>query len=138
MRSDRGSVTIWMLGLSILLILFGGLAIDFWRALAVQRELATTADSAAIAGAAGIDEIHYRGTGEVILDPARVRSLVVAATDAQGRDLNMVDVDVSGDFLFVTVSIEDDLELGLLGVFVDQSEPLVVRAESTATPRYVP
>jgi hypothetical protein len=127
-----------MLGLSILLILFGGLAVDFWRALAVQRELATTADSAAIAGAAGIDELHYRGTGEVILDPVRVRDLAVAAADAQGRDLKVVSVDVSIDLLFVTVSIEDDLSLGLLGVFVDQGEPLTVRAEATATPQFIP
>lgn len=138
MKSDRGSVTIWMLGLSILLILFGGLAVDFWRALAVQRELATTADSAAVAGAAGIDEIHYRGTGEVILDPVRVRDFAAAVADAQGRDLDLVQVDVSSDLLFVTVTIEDDLSLGLLGVFIDQSEPLVVRAESTARPQFVP
>ena len=35
LRSERGSVTLWMLGLSLLLLLFGGLAIDFWRALAI-------------------------------------------------------------------------------------------------------
>ena len=44
-KSERGSVTIWMLGLSVLLLLFGGLALDFWRGLALQRELAAVADS---------------------------------------------------------------------------------------------
>jgi hypothetical protein len=44
MRSDRGSVTIWVLGLSMLLLTFGGLALDYWRALALQRELASVAD----------------------------------------------------------------------------------------------
>ena len=44
MKSDRGSITIWMLGLSVLLLLFGGLSIDFWRALALQRELAAGRD----------------------------------------------------------------------------------------------
>ena len=37
MASDRGSVTIWVLGLSILLLLFGGLALDYWRGLALHR-----------------------------------------------------------------------------------------------------
>jgi uncharacterized membrane protein len=63
MRSDRGSVTIWVLGLSMLLLTFGGLALDYWRALALQRELASVADSAAIAAASGIDEEVYRATG---------------------------------------------------------------------------
>ncbi len=62
-KSERGSVTIWMLGLSVLLLLFGGLALDFWRGLALQRELAAVADSAAIAAASGIDEEYYRATG---------------------------------------------------------------------------
>ena len=79
MKSDRGSVTIWMLGLSVLLLLFGGLAIDFWRALALQRELAAVADSAAVAAASGIDEGHYRLTGEVVREPVRARALADAS-----------------------------------------------------------
>src|SRR5690606_15631971 len=41
---ERGTITMWMLGLSLLLLAFGGLAIDYWRALAYQRELAAIAD----------------------------------------------------------------------------------------------
>jgi hypothetical protein len=48
-EDDRGSVTIWVLGLAMLLLVFGGLALDYWRALALQRELAAVADSAAVA-----------------------------------------------------------------------------------------
>ena len=75
MSSDRGSVTLWTLGLSMLLLLFGGLAVDFWRALALQRELAAIADSASVAAASGIDEEHYRDTGEVVIDPERAADL---------------------------------------------------------------
>jgi len=138
MKSDRGSVTIWMLGLSVLLLLFGGLAIDFWRALALQRELAAVADSAAVAAASGIDEGHYRLTGEVVLEPVRARALADASIGGQGVDPTAVDVQVGTDLLAVTVTVVDDLELGLLGVFVDQSEPLLVRAEATAEPRFIP
>jgi len=134
--SDRGSVTIWMLGLSMLLLVFGGLALDYWRALALQRELAAVADSAAIAAASGIDEEHYRATGEVVLEPARSRNLAEAAVAWQGIDVLGVDVEVVPTSVDVTLT--GQVELGLLGVFVDQSEPLTVRASASATPVLVP
>jgi len=138
MKSDRGSITIWMLGLSLLLLVFGGLALDFWRGLAVQRELAAVADSAAIAGAAGIDVEHYRETGEVLLDPVRADELVAASVGFQGPDVSGVSVSVGPGGDSVTVVVEGIVELGLLGVFVDQSEPLLVRATATAVPRLQP
>jgi len=133
---DRGSVTIWVLGLSMLLLVFGGLALDYWRALALQRELASAADSAAIAAASGIDEAVYRETGEVVLEPARSRGLAEAAVDWQGVDV--VGLDVAVVPALVTVTLTGEVELGLLGVFVDQSEPLTVRATASASPVLIP
>ena len=138
MRDERGSATIWMLGLSLLLLLFGGLALDFWRGLATQRELSAVADSAAIAAGSGIDEEHYRATGEVVLDTARSRGLAVASVNAQDANVLAMTVDVSADGSSVTVTLSSVVELGLLGVFVDQSEPLLVRASATASPRLRP
>jgi uncharacterized membrane protein len=131
-------MTIWMLGLSVLLLLFGGLAIDFWRALALQRELAAVADSAAVAAASGIAEEHYRATGEVILDPTRARALGVASVTSQTLDPVSFEVATESTGLSVTVVVVDVVELGLLGLFVDQTEPLTVRAEATASPRLLP
>jgi len=133
---DRGSMTIWVLGLSMLLLVFGGLALDYWRALALQRELAAVADSAAIAGASGIDEEHYRETGEVLLDPPRARGLAEAAVDWQ--DVTLVDLSVGVAPTSVSVTLTGEVELGLLGVFVDQSEPLTVRGTATAAPVLIP
>lgn len=135
-RSDHGSVTIWVLGLSMLLLLFGGLALDYWRGLALQRELAAVADSAAVAGASGIDETIYRSTGDVVLDPDRARTLANAAVLWQDADVLDIDVAVTPDL--VTVTLTGQVELGLLGVFVDQTEPLTVRASATATPVLIP
>ena len=136
MKSERGSVTIWMLGLSLLLLLFGGLALDFWRGLATQRELAAVADSAAIAAGSGIDEEHYRATGEVVLDEDRARDLALASVGFQ--DLRGVDVRVVVVPVEVTVTVVGEVELGLLGVFVDDSEPFTVRAVDTAVPLLIP
>jgi uncharacterized membrane protein len=135
-HSEEGSVTIWMLGLSVLLLLFGGLALDYWRGLALQRELASVADSAAIAGASGIDEEVYRTTGAVVLDPIRTRDLATAAVLWQGADV--LDIDVVIGPGAVTVTLTGEVELGLLGVFVDESEPLTVRASASAIPVLLP
>jgi uncharacterized membrane protein len=138
MKSDRGSMTLWMLGLSLLLLLFGGLAVDFWRALALQRELAAVADSAAIAAASGIDEEHYRLTGEVLVDPARADSLGVGYANAQDVDLVGLVVSTAADGSSVSVLVVGELELGLMGVFVDQTEPLTVNARAIAVPVLAP
>jgi hypothetical protein len=134
--SDRGSVTIWVLGLSMLLLLFGGLALDYWRALGLQRELASVADSAAIAAASGIDEDVYRTTGALQLDSARSRSLASDAIAWQDIEILASDIEVAA--LSVSVTLTAAVELGLLGVFVDQDEPLVVRASAAAEPVLTP
>lgn len=135
-RDDEGSVTIWVLGLSMLLLVFGGLALDYWRALALQRELAAVADSAAIAAASGIDEEVYRDTGELVLDVGRARGLADASVAWQ--DVDILATQVSVQPASVTVTLTATVELGLLGVFVDQSEPLTVRGTATAGPVLVP
>ncbi len=135
-KSDRGSITIWMLGLAALILTFGGLALDYWRALALQRELAAVADSAAVAAASGIDETVYRSTGELVLEPNRSADLARNAIAWQGVELVSSTVEVED--ASVTVSLVGEVELGLLGVFVDQSEPLTVRATATAVPVLIP
>jgi hypothetical protein len=127
-----------MLGLSVLLLLFGGLAIDYWRGLALQRELAAVADSAAIAGASGIDEEIYRTTGTLVLSPARARALAQASIDFQDVDLARADVGVAGDGSSVSVVLEAELRLGLLGVFVGQDDPVLVGATAEAAPVLIP
>lgn len=134
--SDRGSVTIWMLGLSMLLLVVGGLALDYWRALGIQRELAAVADSAAISAASGIDEAVYRTTGRVVLDRPRAVALARQSVEWQGVDVTDVDVDVASDVVTVTLSAE--VEIGLLGVFVDQGQPFIVRAVAKALPVLTP
>jgi len=137
MRSERGSVTIWMLGLSLLLLLFGGIALDFWRGLAVQREMAAVADSAAIAAASGIDEEVYRATGYVLLDKGRARDLAVKSVARQDSKVDFVDVWFDSD-TEVTVRVTGEIAMGLLGVFVDDEDPLTVGASATASPRLIP
>lgn len=136
LNSERGSVTIWVLGLSMLLLVFGGLALDYWRALALQRELAAVADSAAIAAASGIDEEHYRSTGTIVLEPSRSHELAQSAVVWQGVEVLATEVVVEADS--VSVTLTGAVELGLLGIFVGQDEPMAVRGSATAVPVLVP
>lgn len=139
MRKDqRGSATIWMLGLSLLILMFGGLALDFWRALALQRELAAVADSAAVAAASGIDEEHYRSTGEVVLAPDRSRLLAFTSIENQDLEVEAAVVEISADGLRVTVQLQSTLNLGLLGILIDESRPLSIESSATAEPQVVP
>lgn len=138
MSTERGSVTLWTLGLSVILLLFGGLMVDFWRGLALQRELAAVAASTAIAAASGIDEAHYRATGEVLIDSVRATSLGSTYARSQDVTLSALSVVTADDRTSVTVAVTDHLELGLLGVFVGQEAPLTIRGEATAVPVPVP
>jgi len=121
-----------------LLLLFGGLAVDFWRALALQRELAAIADSASVAAASGIDEERYRATGEVVIDADRAAGVGSSYVASQDVALDDLIVTTARDGSSVSVLVVDRLELGLMGVFVDQTAPLTVTAEATAVPVLVP
>jgi Flp pilus assembly protein TadG len=69
-RRESGTITIWILGLCLMLFLLGGISLDLWRAFSERRALAAAADAAAIAGASALDEATYRQSGTVRLVPA--------------------------------------------------------------------
>lgn len=138
MNQEKGSITLWVLGLSIVILGFGGIALDFWRALAVQRQVAAVADSAAIAAASGIDEAHYRASGEVRLDRTRAVNLGEAAIGSQEVDPVSVRIVVTPDGSQVDVEIFDTVEVGLIGFFIADDSDLMVRGTASAVPRLVP
>ena len=74
MAVGAGSVTLWGIGLTLVLFGFAGVVVDAWRAFAVRQDLAGMADSAAAAGATALDEDAYRATGAVVLDPDMAQS----------------------------------------------------------------
>src|SRR5262245_66427365 len=71
---ERGTVTLWLLGVCLLLFALGGISLDLWRGFSTRRSLANTADAAALAGASAVDEDAYRQRGVVELDPARAEA----------------------------------------------------------------
>jgi Putative Flp pilus-assembly TadE/G-like len=116
-RDERGTITLWVLGLCISLMFLGGLSLDLWRAVAERRELSSMADTAAIAGANGVDIASLRA-GVLRLDPMRARAIALASLDADPHSagLDAANVDVVGNR--VTVSLRDHVPFSLLGIFL--------------------
>jgi Flp pilus assembly protein TadG len=133
-RGESGTVTLWLLGVCLLLFALGGISVDLWRGFSTRRSLANAADAAALAGASGIDEDRYRHDGVVQLDPvvaeARARAHVSRQLDAGA--LRAVDVHADSDA--VTVVVRGELGFTLLGM-LDPRGNLPVRVTATATPR---
>lgn len=133
MRDERGSVTLWMVGLMMVVIAVGGISIDLWRALTAHRQLASVVDAAATAAGSGVDEDHWRSTGELRLDPDEVERRVAASVEAQPVDPEfVVGVVTAADGSQATVTAEAVVELTLLRLLVD--EQVHISAEATAAP----
>lgn len=137
MRSERGSVTLWMVGLVMIIFAVGGIAIDLWRGLAAHRYVAAVVDAAAVAAGSGIDEDRWRATGELALDPARVEARVATSVAAQsgGPELGY-SVTTAPDGSQATITATTTVELTLLALLADGG--LDVAATATASPTLSP
>jgi Flp pilus assembly protein TadG len=132
-RAESGTITLWLLGLCLVLFALGGVSLDLWRAFSERRALAATADAAALAGASAIDEDRYRTSGAVLLDPAlaeiRARAHIVQQLDRAA----LRSVTVYADTEAVTVVVLGNVGFTLLGVLAPSGD-FDVRVTATATP----
>jgi hypothetical protein len=135
-RGEHGMITLWVLGLAVAVLFLGGIGLDFWRAIAVRRQVSVMADAAATAGANGLDEVSLRG-GELQLDEARVRQLVASelAEYPEARKLRVTNVNVTGEQVVVTLS--EDVHFSLLGIFMGGGH-FTVQARAVAEPHEIP
>jgi hypothetical protein len=135
-HDEHGMITLWVLGLSVAVLFLGGIGLDFWRAIAVRRDVSVMADAAATAGANGLDEPALR-TGRLVLDEARVRQLVVAelAQYPGARKLRSQALTVEDGQVVVTLS--EDVHFSLLGIFMGRGE-FTVQARAVAEPQEIP
>lgn len=98
---DRGSVTAWLLGTMVGLIVLAGLVLDGGAALAARGKAADTAAQAARAGADALDQASLRSA-----TPAGFTANPAAARAAAGRVLAAAgvtgEITVSGSAVTVT------------------------------------
>jgi Flp pilus assembly protein TadG len=134
MHDERGTATLWVLGLCVSLLFLGGLGLDFWRAIAERRELSARADAAATAAVNGLDEDELRA-GIVRIVPDRARAIAAAqlADDPEPMDETRIDVDGNT----VTVTLRDHVGFSLLGIFM-QGDRFDIEVRASAAPEERP
>ncbi len=128
-RDESGQVLPMVTVMSLGLLVMVGLVIDAGVMFATRRDLQATADSAARAGAAVIDEDAYRASNgrNSVLDPTGAE----LATHRRLHDVEVVQLSASPEVVFVRVARPQPLLiLGFIGV-----EPIRVEVDSTARPR---
>jgi Flp pilus assembly protein TadG len=112
--SQRGTVTLWLLGLTVALMTLAGLAVDLGRSFSTRRALASAADAAALAGAGAIDETVYRESGLVVLDPVEARRRAEASLAHQLDREALQSARVTADRTTVRVDVDGVVEPSLL------------------------
>lgn len=137
---ERGSITVWLLGLAVLLLFAGGLSLDLWRAVGARQLLANAADAAAIAGSTGIDDARFRATGEVTLDADLAgRRARDSLAHQGGVPLSAPPaIEVQTDPPLVAVVLTGQVRLTLLHVLLPNQPPLTIRVRAVSAPREVP
>ena len=132
---ERGFISVWMLGLGIVVLFLGGLSLDLWRAYSVRRTVAEMVDGAADAGASGLDEASFRQPGQPVrLDPARAEALARDALAADPASAGLDGAEVSAVPQRVTVRASALVHLSLLRVLM-ADHPLRVVVTGHGEPR---
>lgn len=133
--NERGQITLFGVGMVVVLLLVFGLAIDLWRVAAERRTLAEIADSAAVAGANGVDVDRYRLDGLLVLDPLVAKELAWSSLEGQSALLDSAEVRsmlVEPDRIEIVLVAQ--VELTLLDL-LSPSEPLEIMVLAEAQPR---
>lgn len=113
-RRESGTITIWILGLCLMLFLLGGISLDLWRAFSERRALAAAADAAAIAGASALDEAAYRQSGTVRLVPADAERRAAGSLAGQMDRRALRDSRVRATEELVVVEVTGNVDFSLL------------------------
>lgn len=134
-RGEEGTLVLWFLGLCLLLLTLAGLGMDLWRGFSERRALVAIADAAAFAGASGLDEGHFRATGEPRLDPVRARAMAQRSLDGQSDRRSLTGAAIAVDTTRSTISVVVEGEVPLTLLRFLTFEPLRVTAVAIAEPR---
>ncbi|HEY8340011.1 MAG TPA: pilus assembly protein TadG-related protein [Egibacteraceae bacterium] len=135
MHDDRGSVTLWLLGLCVVLLFVGGLSLDLWRAFSERRALANAVDAAAVAGASGLAVTPFRASDALHLDPEAAEQRAWATLRTQTDTGALTHAAVSATAEQVTVTASGRVELTLLRTLLPDVAPLEIRVTATSEPR---
>lgn len=133
--NERGSVTLWLLGIVVAVFFLGGLSLDLWRVFSHRQELVGLADAAAVVGAGAIDEGAFRAGRGVRLDPVRARQQAVAYL--RPRVPSGTALQLRAGPGFISVRLTASVRLTLLQILAPDSA-IPVSGAATVQPRRAP
>lgn len=136
-RRESGTITIWILGLCLMLLLLGGISLDLWRAFSERRALAAAADAAAIAGASALDETAYRQSGTVRLLPADAERRAAGSLARQMDRRALRDSRVRATEEFVVVEVTGNVDFSLLQL-LSPGDSFAITVRAVARPQASP
>lgn len=122
--NERGSITVWALGMSLLLFAVGFLSLDLWSGFTARSQAAAIADSAAIAGASALDETAWR-SGVLSLDPALAEARSTQAAVSHLAWNNDMTVAVAATAVGVTVSVTRAIPFRFVAGFVPDQAAII-------------
>ena len=133
-RGDRGSITVLMLGSTMIVMFIGWLAFTMWNGSNERRQLAAAADQAAQAGATALDPAAFRASGARQLDPSAAEHRALDNLAEQGIDDMLTDYSVNATADQIVVVLEGEVDIGLLRIFDVNSGPIEVRVTAIGIP----
>ena len=101
---DAGAVSVFVIGLVLVLMVVAGLVVDGGRAINARSALADDAEQAARAGANQIDENRLRTAGDVTIDAAAARRAAAEFLTVRGYGPEQVTVEADANEVHVSLT----------------------------------
>jgi len=134
-RGDNGSITLLMIGATLIVMFVGWLAFTLWAGASERRQLASAADQAAQAGATALNVTVFRQSGTRQLAPDLAEQRALDSLTSQGVDDLLTSYRISADTAQVTVILEGEIDIGLLRIFDLNDDPIQVRVTAVGYPQ---
>jgi Flp pilus assembly protein TadG len=112
MRSERGAVSVLVIGIAIALFVMGGLVVDGGNAINARQKISDDVEQAARAGADQIDVLALRESGIIVVLEGPARTAAASYLVGLGYDPGRIGVNVAGNE--VTVTAQDTISTQLL------------------------
>jgi Flp pilus assembly protein TadG len=132
---DRGAITLWVLGVTLIVMFVGWFSVTLWTGSDQRRQLAAAADQAAQAGATALDTNAFRTTGVRQLDPALARQRALDNLAQQHIDQLLANYRVDASATQITVTLDGQVDIGLLRIFDAGDGSIAVHVSATGYPQ---
>lgn len=133
-RDERGAASIFVLGMSVVLLVCAGLVVDGGLAINARMRVADDAEQASRVGADSINLDILRAGGGVVIDQGLAAQRSAEYLSSRGYTPGQYSLNVEGETVSVTVrDTTDTMILGVVGI-----DTYDVEAAASATPETEP